>query len=100
MRNCSLHRGDGERQHRDRLLTRAILRRHGLAVKKRAQWMSDPLISPWRSGRIGAMGLPSSALWQGRPMTENRLYVAYPLARRHEAEYLRELRRVVKEGRV
>ncbi len=33
-------------------------------------------------------------------MTENRLYVAYPLARRHEAEYLRELRRVVKEGRV
>ncbi len=23
------------------------------------------------------MALPSSALWQGRPMTENRLYVAY-----------------------
>ena len=45
------------------------------------------------------MALPSSALWQGRPMTENRLYVAYPLARRHEAEYLRELRGVVKEGR-
>jgi hypothetical protein len=32
-------------------------------------------------------------------MTENRLSVAYPLARRHDAEYLRELRGVVKEGR-
>ena len=32
-------------------------------------------------------------------MTENRLYVAYPLARRHDAEYLRELRGVVKEER-
>src|SRR3990172_7527933 len=32
-RNCSLHRGEGEREHRDRPLTRAILRRHGLTVK-------------------------------------------------------------------
>jgi hypothetical protein len=45
------------------------------------------------------MALPSSALSEGRPMTENSLYVAYPLARRHDAEYLRELRGLVKEGR-
>jgi hypothetical protein len=31
-RNRSLHRGEGERQHRDRPLTRAILRRHGLGL--------------------------------------------------------------------
>jgi len=35
--HCSRHRGEGERQHRNRPLTRAILRRHGLAVKKRAE---------------------------------------------------------------
>src|SRR5262245_43757308 len=40
------------------------------------EWMLDPLIRPRRSGRIGAMALPSSALWQGRPMTENRVCVA------------------------
>jgi hypothetical protein len=45
------------------------------------------------------MALPSSVLSKGRPMTENRLYVAYPRARRHDAEYLRELRGLVKEGR-
>ena len=35
--DCSRHRGEGERQHRDPPLTGAILRRHGLAVKKRAE---------------------------------------------------------------
>jgi hypothetical protein len=35
------------------------------------------LISPWRSGRIGAMALASSALWEGWPMTEHRLHVSY-----------------------
>jgi hypothetical protein len=36
-RHCSLHRGEGERSHRDRPMTRAILRRNGLAVTKRAE---------------------------------------------------------------
>jgi hypothetical protein len=36
-RNCLLHRGEGKRPHRDRPLTRTILRRHGLAIKKRAE---------------------------------------------------------------
>ncbi len=36
-RDCSRHRGDGERQHRDRSLPRVILRGHGLAVKTRAE---------------------------------------------------------------
>jgi len=40
------------------------------------EWMLDPLIRPRRSGRIGAMALFSSVLWQGRPMTENRVCVA------------------------
>ena len=34
-RECSRHRGEGERQHRDRPLTGAILRRHGLLVSRR-----------------------------------------------------------------
>ncbi len=51
-RRCSLHRGEGERQHRDRPLTRAILRRHGLAVTKRAE------------GRGGGAG-GGAAGWQG-----------------------------------
>jgi Fe-S cluster biogenesis protein NfuA len=36
-RNCARHRGEGERPHRDRPVTRAILRRRGLAVTKRAE---------------------------------------------------------------
>jgi len=36
-RNGSRHRGKGERQHHDRPLPRAILRRHGLAGTKRAE---------------------------------------------------------------
>jgi len=50
-RNCSLHREEGERQHRDRPMTRAIPRRHGLAVKKtRAE---DAGGGVWRRGRGG-----------------------------------------------
>ena len=33
-RHCSLHRGESEHQHRNRPMTRAILRRHGLAVRE------------------------------------------------------------------
>jgi len=36
-RDCPRYRGEGERQDRDRPMPRAILCRHGLAVKKRAE---------------------------------------------------------------
>jgi hypothetical protein len=69
-RHCARYRGEGERQHRDRPLTRAMLRRHGLAVTKRAgdcPTASDftprgsGLTCPARSDRIDARCHGSSA---------------------------------------
>ncbi|MDO8480178.1 MAG: hypothetical protein Q7W02_29070 [Candidatus Rokubacteria bacterium] len=54
-RHCALHRGDGERPHRDRPLTRAILRRHGLAVTKRAEGCGGG--AGGRRRRVGAFAV-------------------------------------------
>jgi hypothetical protein len=56
--------GDGERQHRDRPLTWAILRRHGLAVTKRAEGCGGGAgrRRGAGAGTVGEEGLPGAGI--------------------------------------